>query len=497
MQITIDPEFQSLIPPLRPEELRGLEESIQAEGCRDPLVVWGEENILIDGHNRLSICQARQAPYKITHLNFASRERVKLWILTNQVSRRNLTEDQRGVLWKRIKDQRSEIEVRERAKKGGEAGGVSRPKISLSVKTTDKLIPESKPSPQAPKPKTDTRAAVAKEAKLPENKLRDLDSIEKVIERTQGKAAARQTLDSILQGTKTVREAKVEARRADRETKKQAELEMRAAVVEESKGERLWEIRQGDCIEHLQAIEEGSVRLIFADPPYNIGINYGDHYDDSRPADEFDEWCTEWLAAAFRALTSDGSLWLLVNHEWARTLCFRAEDLGFHLRQWLTWYESFGVNTTGMFNRCSRPILWLVKDAGRFVFNDEVDEIRRKSDREVKYSDKRAIEASGDGKVWDDVWGVNPPIPRVVGTSKERVPGFPTQLPIALLKPIVACASRPGDLVIDPFNGSGTTGAACIELGRRYVGIELSERFADLARTRLLAHEQDHSNAAR
>ena len=67
------------------------------------------------------------------------------------------------------------------------------------------------------------------------------------------------------------------------------------------------------------------------------------------------------------------------------------------------------------------------------------------------------------------------------------MPDFPTQLPIALLRPIVACASRPGDLVVDPFSGSGTTGAACIELGRRFVGLELSENFADLSRW-LAAH---------
>ncbi len=65
------------------------------------------------------------------------------------------------------------------------------------------------------------------------------------------------------------------------------------------------------------------------------------------------------------------------------------------------------------------------------------------------------------------------------------MPLFPTQLPLALLRPIVACASDPGDLVVDPFSGSGTTGHACIELGRRFKGIELSEKFADLSRKRL------------
>jgi site-specific DNA-methyltransferase (adenine-specific) len=106
----------------------------------------------------------------------------------------------------------------------------------------------------------------------------------------------------------------------------------------------------------------------------------------------------------------------------------------------------------------------------------------RPSDRQTKYADKRADPA---GKLWDNVWGINPPIPRLTGTCDERIPEFPTQLPLALLEPIVLCASEPGDLIVDPFSGSGTTGAAAIRHGRRYIGIEQSAKFADLARMRL------------
>ncbi len=103
----------------------------------------------------------------------------------------------------------------------------------------------------------------------------------------------------------------------------------------------------------------------------------------------------------------------------------------------------------------------------------------RPSDRQTKYKDKRAVPG---GKIWDDVWQ----IPRLTGTSKERIPDFPTQLPIELLRAIVGCSSEPGDLVVDPFNGSGTTGVACIEADRRYIGIDSSERFIDLAHKRLI-----------
>jgi site-specific DNA-methyltransferase (adenine-specific) len=494
VKITIDPELKALIPPLRPDELEGLEENIRAEGCRDPLVIWGDRNVLVDGHNRFEICGRLGISYQTRRLDAPDRDAVKLWMFKHQLGRRNLTDDQRGVLGFLAKEQEKIIAMRERGKKGGrppkKAAG------NLEVNLTSKLSPEGA-APRTTKERT--RAAAAKDAKVPESKLRSIEAIKKTVEETtKSQAEAKKVLTDILKGNTTIRQAKADVKKAAREKKKREELERRAAVIEEIAGPskdghpRLWEVRQGDCLDVLGSIDDGSARLIFADPPYNIGIRYGDHYDDSRPADEFDGWCQLWLAECLRKLTDDGSLWLLVNHEWARTLCVRAEDLGFHLRQWLTWYESFGVNTTKMFNRCSRPLLWLVKDAGNFVFNDHAPEVRRPSDRQEVYGDARA---NADGKLWDDVWGIKPPIPRVVGTAKERMPEFPTQLPLALLRPIVACASAAGDLVIDPFNGSGTTGAACIELGRRYIGVELSEHFAGLSRTRLAAHEREMAHA--
>jgi DNA modification methylase len=87
--------------------------------------------------------------------------------------------------------------------------------------------------------------------------------------------------------------------------------------------------------------------------------------------------------------------------------------------------------------------------------------------------------------VWDSVWGINPPIARLVGNAKERLPGYPTQLPLALLNPIVGCASDPGDLVVDLFAGSGSLGEAALRQGRRFVGFELNKTFAEKARDRL------------
>jgi site-specific DNA-methyltransferase (adenine-specific) len=223
----------------------------------------------------------------------------------------------------------------------------------------------------------------------------------------------------------------------------------------------------------------GSVELIFADPPYNIGIDYGDGAAADRlPDSEFIRWCGQWIDLCVKALSPNGSFWLLIGDEYADIIGCDLRRSGLHRRAWIKWYETFGVcNSTGSnFSRCSRHLFYCVKNPRKFTWNP--DAVNRPSDRQTKYNDSRA---NPGGKVWDDVWQ----IPRLVGTATERIPDFPTQLPLELLTPIVLCSSNPGDLVVDPFNGSATTGVAAIANGRRYIGIEKQNHFHKLATMRL------------
>jgi hypothetical protein len=107
-QLRIDPEFQSLIPPLSKDEKAALQASILEEGCRDPLVVWTEENLLIDGHNRFAICTAHGIPYKVVGMSFEDRNAVKVWTIANQLGRRSLTPESvsylRGTWYELTKD---------------------------------------------------------------------------------------------------------------------------------------------------------------------------------------------------------------------------------------------------------------------------------------------------------------------------------------------------------------------------------------------------------
>jgi site-specific DNA-methyltransferase (adenine-specific) len=236
-----------------------------------------------------------------------------------------------------------------------------------------------------------------------------------------------------------------------------------------------WSIINGDCIEKMGGIEAGSARLVFADPPYNRGVNYGRGAKADRlPPDRYLDWCRRWMEAAARLLTADGSFWVLVDPMWAGRFQCLLEDLGLYWRETIIWHETFGVYCESKFGRDHRPLLRFTRDRKCQVFHPD----RVPSARLTTYNDKRANPA---GRVPSNVWKYS----RVCGTFKARLKEFPTQLPVELLRRVVRTASDPGDLVVDPFSGSATTGMACVEQGRRYLGIELSEGFAEASRQRL------------
>lgn len=240
-----------------------------------------------------------------------------------------------------------------------------------------------------------------------------------------------------------------------------------------------WTVNNSDCVAGLAGLERGSVDLIFADPPYNIGIDYGDGpRADRRPTAEYVAWTRDWINAAALALSPTGSLWIVCGQEHGADHDHAIQAAGLTIRSRITWYETFGVNCRTKFNRTSRPVFYAVKDDRRFTFNR--GPVTTPSARQTKYRDRRA--AAG-GKLLDDVWA----IPRVCGTHRERVAEVPTQIPEELLRRVVLCSSNPDDLVVDPFTGSGTTGVVSVTNGRRFVGWELREQFAAIARSRIAA----------
>lgn len=258
----------------------------------------------------------------------------------------------------------------------------------------------------------------------------------------------------------------------------------------------------GDCLRHLAELPSASVDLAFADPPFNIGYEY-DVYNDRQDRKAYLAWSERWLEAVRRVLKPNGSFYVAIGDEYVAELKVRLDDLGLTMRNWIVWHYTFGVNCKRKFNRSHAHILYYVMDPKRFTFN--ADAVRVPSARQTTYADRRANPA---GKLPDDTWVLRPQedprcfppesdtwyVARVCGTFKERT-HHPCQMPEAVLERIIAVSSNPGDLVLDPFAGSGTTLAVAKRLGRRYLGIELSPEYAERVRERLAGMEGQRKEA--
>jgi site-specific DNA-methyltransferase (adenine-specific) len=232
----------------------------------------------------------------------------------------------------------------------------------------------------------------------------------------------------------------------------------------------------GDAIEILNRLGPEQVDLVFADPPFNIGYVY-DRYRDDLPDGEYVKWSRSWVAACQRVLSPTGSLYIAIGDEFAADIRIIGRELGLHLRNWIIWHYTFGQNMRTKFCRAHTHIFYFTKHPKVFTFNDGA--LRYPSARHTEYQDLRA---NPGGRLPDDVWGE---FPRVCGTFKERAGFHGCQMPEALLMRIVLASSNPGDIVLDPFVGSGTTAVAAKRLGRQYVGIDLSEQYAEHTRQRL------------
>jgi site-specific DNA-methyltransferase (adenine-specific) len=236
----------------------------------------------------------------------------------------------------------------------------------------------------------------------------------------------------------------------------------------------------GDCVELLRQVKEPFADLVFADPPFNIGYKY-DKYHDEKASDTYLAWTRGWIGACARVLKPHGSFYIAIGDEYAAQIKLIMEDeLHLTLRNWIIWHYTFGQQTKRMFARSHTHILYFVKDVKTFTFNDGI--VRVISDRQKKYSDKRANPA---GKMPDDVWNE---YPRVCGTFRERT-GFPCQMPESLLARIIRASSNEGDWVLDPFCGSGTTAVVAHKLNRHFTTLDISDEYVEAARQRIAESE--------
>ena len=120
-------------------------------------------------------------------------------------------------------------------------------------------------------------------------------------------------------------------------------------------------IHHGDCVAGMQGLPEGSVDLVFADPPFNIGYDY-DVYKDKKEYQHYLNWSRDWISAVHRVLKADGTFWLAIGDEFAAELKILSQELGFSIRSWVVWYYTFGVNCKYKFSRSHVHLFQFVKN---------------------------------------------------------------------------------------------------------------------------------------
>jgi DNA modification methylase len=237
----------------------------------------------------------------------------------------------------------------------------------------------------------------------------------------------------------------------------------------------------GDCRDVLPRIGEvrrGEVDLVFADPPFNWNRAY-DKWDDQLPDAEYLAFTYRWLDLSVDALRPHGAIWVNIPDDWAAEIVMHLKGRGLKMINWCIWHYRFGQNNKSRFINSKVHALYFAKNARERRWN--LDAVLEPSDRATTYFDKRTLEKSDGVKagmrspmdVWyGQYWG------RIQGNNEERRPGHDNQLPEVYLERVIKACSNQGDLVLDPFNGSGTTGTVARALGRRFIGTEYS---ADLA----------------
>ncbi len=241
----------------------------------------------------------------------------------------------------------------------------------------------------------------------------------------------------------------------------------------------------GDCIEVMAALAGASVDMVFADPPYNLQLagelqrpdnsrvdGVEEEWDRFADFASYDRFSEAWLRAARRMLKPEGTLWVIGSYHNIFRVGARLQDLGFWILNDVVWRKTNPMpNFRGRrFTNAHETMIWCARDReARYRFNYEAmkslnDELQMRSDWLLPICNGGERLKDADGRK-----------------------AHPTQKPEALLHRVILASTQPGDLVLDPFFGTGTTGVVAKRLGRRYIGIERDRRYIALAEKRLKA----------
>ena len=382
--VVVDEEFHCLVPPLTEEERAGLEENLLRDGCLDPLIVWAERQILLDGHNRKEICDRYGLDYEVRELSLPDRDEAKRWIIAHQFGRRNLTPYQRAELALALKPL-----IAAKAREKQRAGGVAK-------------VPQNSVKP------IDAQKELASVAGISHDTIH---KVEVIAERADDETKAK-----LRRGETTVNAEYKKLQKAQRREQRRARKAARPPVADCP-----YRLLTVDIAQASRHIDAESVDWIITDPPYPK--QYLDLYD-------------HLARLAEHALKPGGSLVAMVGQSYLPAIL--AKLTGTLTYHWTLAYLTPGGQAAQLWarrvNTFWKPLLWLTK--GKYA-GEWVGDVCRS---DVNQNDKRFHR-----------WG-------------QSESG---------MADVVDRLTDPGQVILDPFLGAGTTGLVAVGMGRRFIGLDV------------------------
>lgn len=250
----------------------------------------------------------------------------------------------------------------------------------------------------------------------------------------------------------------------------------------ESYGNEHQRIFHGDALEVLSQIPDESVDLIFVDPPYNIGKDFAGRKDKWKTDGEYLNWCYRWIDLCIQKLKPTGAFYVMTSTQFMPYFDLFIRKKMTILSRIVWTYDSSGVQAKKYFGSLYEPILFCVKDKDNYTFNADEIMVEAKTGSKRKLIDyrKNPPQPYKNEKVPGNVWDFCR-----VRYRMEEYENHPTQKPIRLLERIIKASSNEGDLVLDPFCGTFTTGYVAKENNRDFIGIEIQEDYYKIGLRRL------------
>lgn len=231
----------------------------------------------------------------------------------------------------------------------------------------------------------------------------------------------------------------------------------------------------GDCLNILKSMKDKQVDLIFADPPYNLGKDFGNNSDNWKDKKEYLEWCYSWIDECFRVLKDDGTFYIMNSTQNIPYIDVYMQEKYNVINRIVWYYDSSGVQSKKKYGSMYEPILMTTKNeksAYTFNWQDIMVEAKTGAKRNLIDYRKTPPQPYSNEKVPGNVWEF-----ARVRFKMDEYEDHPSQKPEKLLERIILASSNENDLVLDPFSGTFTTSAVAISKNRRAIGIDLSNEY--------------------